>query len=251
MAMTYYPLDSFAGLYQMQANGVTTDPIASPAGIPGRLEIVDDPLGLRGRVVRAQMWDTDIDNYGGVRAEMRLENMVNGEYWWQWYAMVDAVPPSGQTIVYNQIHKEGAVIDATEPWLLNLKNSAVQPVVPATAMATSYAVEYGQTAPIEFSKWHKYTLHMILQDASATGLRELYVDDVRVYREPNVVTAYTANKGYLKLGIYDYAHAGGFGFCRAYFSGLTFYTGAMSPNAIMDVRPPKTVTLRPSPGIPG
>jgi len=248
---TRYPLDTFDGIFQMQANGVVTTPAESPNGIPGRLEIVGDPLGQRGNVLRATVFDTDPETSLGQRAEIRLENMNNGEYWWQWNMMLDIVPDTGQPIVINQVHKADLpAFDATEPWLMDLTRRHLQVKTPATAMLESYAVRLGPSMPAELNRWYQMTLHMILEDSGPTGMREFFLDGVLVQRETGVITEYLNNQGYLKLGFYDYAGTGDFGQMRGYFSDLVLYTGPMSPNSIMDVRPPKSLTIRPSPGMP-
>lgn len=248
---TRYPLDSFAGIFQMQANGVVTTPAESPSGIPGRLEIVGDPLGQRGSVLRATVFDTDPLTSAGKRSEIRLDNMPNGEYWWQWNMMLDIVPVTGQAMVISQVHKaDSPVINGAEPWLMDLTRGHFQAKTPATAMLESYSANLGPSMPAELNRWYQMTLHMILEDSGPTGMREFFLNGVRVQRETAVITEYPNNQGYLKLGVYDYAGTGGFGQVRAYFSDLVLYTGPMSPNSIMDVRPPKSLTIQPSPGMP-
>lgn len=229
-------------LTSVMANGenwnLTSTPARQAIGIPGWLDIVQDPLGQRGQVLRAAMNDYDPDTAGtaeGVskRAECNLPEVSFEEYWYAFKVLVMPGDWSALDFSIFQYHKQDAP-NAAQPLGILVGNQALSVQVPIAGMMPStygsFSVDVIRVAPFAYGVWHDVAFHALLS-ITATGFRELFLDGARVWRQAGVITAYDdASAGYGKIGVYNLRSntTPGWGSVRAYFSDLSVRTGAES-----------------------
>ena len=245
-----FPLDSFAGVPSLQANGTQTTGNSSPAGVPGRLEIVDDPLGQRGRVMRATLFETDANTAGYQRSEIAFSPDSLGEWWHSWWFMLDETWTDLDTpFIVQQIHDtpDGGDGQKGPNFLTNILTGHLRVIVPAEVLPTeSGNLRRGGCIGVQNRRWYHCCLHVIWS-TTGTGLRELFVDGVPIHRENSLPTQYVDVVGpYLKLGVYDgLSAAAGWTQRRAYFSGLRMWSGPATYQDGMAREPalPRRVTL--------
>lgn len=109
--VTHWPLsNTFAGVNSIQANG-SDNPGPSPtgdqapAGIAGRLEIVQDPTGTLGGVMRSTLYEADTLTASGRRSEIARSPDTKDEYWYSWWLMLDpAWGDLSQQMILMQMH---------------------------------------------------------------------------------------------------------------------------------------------------
>lgn len=234
--VTHWPLsESFAGVNSIQANG-SDDPGPSPsgdeapAGIAGRLEIVADPTGVRGGVMRATLYETDLDTAGHKRSEIARGPDTEDEYWYSWWLMLD--PDWGDlsyAMILMQMHDtpDGSDVIVKSPnAMLTLLNGHLRvlwpPGLPSETSETTRASASGVTPGV----WYHCCLHVRWKQTAA-GFREFFLNGVRVAGEYGVPTGYVdAVAPFLKLGVYDSLNApAGWVMRRAYYSDVRVWQG--------------------------
>jgi len=222
MKIVDYPLiDSFSSVFQLQANGVNTSGNDSPAGIPGRLEIVDG-------VMRATVLSTDAQTSLGHRSEIRAESNPVGEYWYTWEMLIPESWVSDVAIAVMQIHDspDGGDNPRFPNFLLTVEGDHLVALVPSATLPTEGVG--GTRVAVENlykNRWISLCLH-VSWATTASGLIELFIDRTPVYKRFGIATHYIdANGPYLKLGVYDYYHVGSFLEKTAYFRNLRIWSG--------------------------
>jgi hypothetical protein len=225
------PLTSFAGATQLQANGVVDTPEALPTGIDGRLDIVLDPLGLQGMVMRATVYDTDADTAGSAtglrkRAEVRYENQAFGEYWYSWKTLI--MPgdwQSAQPFTFAQHHTQSSD-SVYQPYWLCRQGTALR-IDRAIGLPDTPARQSNWIMGMPEGRWVDLCVHVRWSSGDA-GYIEMFIDGVRQFFHV-VPTSYDeANAGYFKLGLYNGLQVAtpGWGYLRAYYSQLRIWEGA-------------------------
>lgn len=245
-----FPLDSFADVPSLQANGTQTTGNASPAGVAGRLEIVADPLGQRGNVLRATLYETDAITAGYQRSEIAFSPDTIGEWWHSWWFMLDeSWTDFDAPFIVQQIHDtpDGGDGNKAPNFLTNILSGHLRVIVPEQALPTEGGnLRRGGCIGVQNQRWYHCCLHVIWS-TTGTGLRELFVDGVPIHRENSIPTHYVDVVGpYLKLGVYDGLSAtAGWVQRRAYFSGLRMWSGPATYQDGMAREPalPRRVTL--------
>lgn len=221
-AIVDYPMSSgFGGVYQVQAAGIVDTGAAYSNG-------VGDSLSIVGGVMRATVRDTDPETALGQRAEIRAPSDGIGEFWYAWEFMIPDSWDDTKSMSIMQIHDSPDGGDAARfpNFLLTIESGAINALVPSATLPTEGASGV-RVARRQLTKNHWYSgcLHVSWQ-AGATGFRELFIDREATFREFNVPTHYVDVTGpYLKLGVYDFYHAGGFGTKSAYFRNLAVWAG--------------------------
>lgn len=226
-----YPLNTFAGVPSLQANGTQTTGDDSPDGVAGRLEIVDDPLGQRGRVMRATLYETDAITAGYQRSEIAFSPDTIGEWWHSWWMMLDETWTDLEApFILQQIHDtpDGGDAGKAPNFLTTLLSGHLRVIVPEQALPTEgQNLRRGGCIGAQARRWYHCCLHVIWA-TNGVGIRELFIDGVPVHRENSLATQYVDVVGpYLKLGVYDGLSAtAGWTMRRAYYSDVRMWSGA-------------------------
>lgn len=238
----YLLSESFAGVYQMQAAGVIDTGDNYPAGIGSSLSIVDG-------VMRATVSDTDDQTALGQRAEIRAPSDARAERWYTWEFMIPTEWDDDAPMSVMQIHDSPDGGDAARfpNFLLTIESGQIVALVPTAALPTEGAAGTRiARRPLVKGRWYSGFLHVSWQ-IGATGFRELFLDGVPMFRHFNVATHYDDVAGpYLKLGVYDFYHAGGFGTKTAYFRNAAVWSGNDGYQTVMGQlpRPESAMLLR-------
>ena len=240
--MITHPLDTFASIFQIQAAGLNVSGNDYPQGIPGYLDIVQDPLGQRGMVMRTTAHDTDADTSAGQRSEIRTSSQVVGEYWYRWKFMLPADWVSDRLFTIMQIHEtqDGGDANRYPNFELMAGIGEIYAYVPAATLPTEdiTGVRVG-SFDLQREHWYDVCLHVNWQ-TNGTGFRELFVDSMPVFKQFGVATHYVDVTGpYLKLGVYDYYHGTGWGQRTAYYSDAIVWSAGDSMAAVMGLPKPK------------
>lgn len=234
-----WPLSaSFAGVNSLQANGSdnpgpspTGD--SSPAGIAGRLEIVSDPTGIRGGVMRSTLYETDATTGGYRRSEIAGPKNALGEWWYRWRVMLSPDWPNlSAPFILAQLHDTPDGGDGTKApnWLLTVLSGHWRCTVPEqTLPAEGGNLRRLGTAKCVPGVWYDCCLH-VLWATGESGFREFFLDGVPMFKEFKTPTQYTDVDGpFLKLGVYDgLSAADGWVSRRAYYSDVQIWQGATS-----------------------
>ena len=242
-----YSFDSFAEVYQLQANGINDSGDNLPSGIPTCIDVVADPLGQRGNVMRATTRDADAATSLGQRSEIRYESQGLGEYWFRWKFMLPESWADDRLFSIMQIHDspDGGDNPRFPNFLIMAGVSEIVVMVPNATLPTESATGkvVGSVALVRW-KWYDCCLHVNWQ-TGATGFRVLFIDQVPVIRQFGIPTHYADVTGpYFKLGVYDYNHAPGWGERTAYFDDVEIWSGNDGYQAVMGLpEPAKTMLL--------
>ena len=228
---TSWPMtSSFAGVPSLQANGTQTTGTSSPSGIDGRLEIVRDPTGVRGNVMRSTLYESDDNTAGYRRSEIAGPADSLAEYWYSWSMMIDPVWTDLENpFILAQIHDtpDGGDGQKAPNFLLANLSGHLRCTVPEQTLPSEGGnLRRIGTAPLIPGRWFDCCLHA--KWATGTGgMREFFVDGMPMFREINLPTQYTDVTGpYLKLGIYNGLSAtAGWVMRRAYYSDVRIWSG--------------------------
>lgn len=214
----------------MQANGVQVAGNAGLSGIDGRIEIVSDPNGQRGNVMRTTLYESDAEIVGGQRSEITGPNGGLSEYWYSWSMMIDPTWTDLESkFILAQIHDSPDDGDGSKApnFLAVVVSGHLRCAVPAQTLPSEGGnLRWVGTAPIVPGRWFDCCLHVNWATGS-TGLREFFVNGTPMFREINIPTQYSDVDGpYLKLGIYNGLSAsGGWVSRRAYYSDVRIWSG--------------------------
>jgi hypothetical protein len=230
-----YPLASagaLADVYQLQAMGINVAGADYPTGIPGALEMVPDPAGQRGTVMRASVRDTDPETSLGHRSEIRAASDTRVEHWYRWQFMLADDWVDDRLFSIMQIHDspDGLDLPRFPNFLLLAGIGSIDAYLPTATLPTeSAAGSRAGSIPLERGRWYDCCLHVVWSISAVGGVREFFIDGRPLVRQFNVATHYDdVNGPYFKLGVYDYFHATGWGSRTAYFTGVQIWRGAAS-----------------------
>ena len=235
---THWPLtESFRGIKSLHANG-SDNPGPSPTGdqapngIEGRLEIVPDPTGVRGNVMRSTLYETDADTASHKRSEIAGYAETLSEYWHSWKMMLSPDWTDYKSpFILMQIHDTPDVDDGivkTPNYLVCVIDGHFRVIVPGETLPAETNVFLRQSGyKIESGRWYDFCVHTNWA-TNVTGFREMFIDGIRVVYEFSLPTQYTDIIGpYLKLGVYDGLSASaGWVSRRAYYSDIRIWEGA-------------------------
>lgn len=223
---------SFAGVPSLQANGsagLSGD--ASPAGVSGRLDIVPDPTGVRGNVMRSRLYENDAKSGNGHRSE--IANTASGfsEYWYSWKMMLgDDWTDLNEPFSLMQLHDTPDDGDAikTPNLLVAVLSGHFRAIVPDPLPTENQIFNRKGSLGIQTLRWYDCCVHVNWKTSGVAGFREVLFDRVPIYREHNVVTSYDDVEGpFLKLGVYDGLNAAaGYAQRTAYYSDIRVWAGA-------------------------
>lgn len=213
---------NFSGLSQIQCLGTNYLCSTYPNGVATRAEIVNG-------WAKFTLADSDADTFGGKRTEVVTRvNALNDECWYTVEFMINEADWSdaGECSIM-QIHPEDSIASPVS-FILIVKNGMLimrnQKTNPPTLDGT-YSTNIIPLIPFVFGKVYQVCLHSKWTTSDGTGFLELFIDKTPVYRTWGRATAYVGDTPYMKFGIYDHAHAGGFGTKIAYFRNYKEYVG--------------------------
>lgn len=216
-----YPLTStFAGVSNLEGRGMNVSGNSIPHGAPGLLEIGETSVVLTVR-------ETDEPTYGDRRTELSFKPQLDptGERWYTWEFMV----PSdwGSTDVgfaIMQIHESPGEKVAVQ-FTLHLENNQLVARVPVDVTVPGGASYRVGNQPFEFDRWHAMCFHANWQ-LDKTGFWELFVDRVPMLKRFNFPNCYDREQGgYLKLGIYNFNKASGWGKKSIHIRNVNIWAG--------------------------
>lgn len=218
---------SFAGI-SVSANGIHDFGNNRPFGIDGRLEIADGSL-------QATLYPTDTLTNLGLRSEVKILTLPtnSGEYWTQfefklpedwsyddfvflgsWYATPDSGDPTKHVTMG-----------------FRLIDGCLAIIVPQSFVSVSNNGETMVRAAITPGRWYKVTCRVNLQQ-TATGFREVYLDNVPILRQTGIITTYDDVSGpYFKFGVYVANTS--FSMLRIWFKNATAWSGNNSYQDVM------------------
>lgn len=232
--LTSWPMtSSFAGVPSLQANGssgATGD--AFPNGIDGRLEIVRDPTGVRGNVMRSRLYETDAVVSSYQRSEIANTADTFGEFWHSWKMMLgDDWTNLNEPFSLMQLHDtpDGGDPVKAPNFLLTLLTGHLRGIVPDQTLPTEGTVfrRVGSVGA-QLLRWYDCCVHVNWTKSGTAGFREFFIDGVPVWREVNVVTSYDdVAAPFLKLGVYNGLSANaGWTQRTAYYSDIRIWSGS-------------------------
>lgn len=220
---------SFAGVQTLQAHGSGPDATLYPYGIPGTFDLEDGAAKITVR-------DTDAGTFGERRAEMTFaETSPTGERWYKWEFMIPTDWNFSAGMAIMQIHEDpddGAPATAVQ-FVLMLENNLLIPNVPVNVLAPGASAYRLTPQPFEFGRWYSMCLHANWQ-ITAIGSWELFIDGIAAFRQYGIANAYNYIKGgYLKLGIYNYRAAEGWGTKTIHIRNVNISSGNDGYQAVM------------------
>jgi len=212
---------NFSTVRQLQAMGTIIAGSSAPAGVSGRIEIVNS-------VFKSTIVETDPPTATAVRSECVFNPSALGDEDWITFEMRinEGDWNDNGTISICQVHNKDTILAAV-PVLLIVKYKAWQVWTPAQDPPIEQA-NFQQTAyPFDFNIWNKVGIHAKWMN-NTTGFLEVFINNISVHRRFDQGSAYNADAPYFKLGVYDAAHNLGFGTKTAYFRNLKMYRGVES-----------------------
>lgn len=230
---TSWPMtSSFAGVPSLQANGssgATGD--AFPNGIDGRIEIVSDPTGVRGNVMRSRLYETDAQAGNGYRSEIANTPSGFSEYWYSFKFMLgDDWTTLNEPFSLAQLHDtpDGGDGSKTPNMLFALLSGHFRCIVPGTLPTENQVFNRVGSIGADRGVWHDVCLHTIWKTSGVAGLREFFFDGLPLYREHNIVTSYDdVQAPFFKMGVYQGLNAtAGWAQRTAYYSDVRIWSGA-------------------------
>lgn len=219
-----HPLaNTFDGVYTFQTKGINVSGGAYPSGIPDSFDLVNG-------VAKITVRDTDPGTYGERRSEMQFLRQIEsiGEYWYTWKFMIPSSWNFDIGMAIMQIHEtpdEHDPPDRAVQFVLLLENDQLVARVPSAIEMQSPDSYRLASYPFVFDRWHFMCLHANWQH-TPTGFWEMFVDNVPMFRQFDIATAYDDLQGaYLKLGIYNFHEAQGWGTKIIYVSDVNIWSG--------------------------
>lgn len=209
------PLTSLiTGFGNGQAIGTQVDLTGNnvATAIAGRIEISTAPDGAPAMMSR--ITPSDDVTFGGIRSEINQAAAANAERWYVWEIFIPAGFASADLISFMQIHDtpDGGESPVKFPNLeFQTQNGLVFCQVPRNCpseLTSTGRVPAGQLVSLSTGRWVKCGVHANWATDS-TGFFEVFYDGNLLAREWFRASGYTDAVGpYLKLGLYDFAHAG-------------------------------------------
>lgn len=228
---TEYPLSaSLAGVTQLQANGTIDTGNNLPQGIDGRLFITADPVGERGNVLQATLYESDALTASGRRSEIRAGNDQRQEYWYTWDCLfTETAWLTTDDFVVMQIHDnpDGGDPARAPNFLLAVEAGELRVMVPSATLPTeATTLRTVASFPVTLGEWMRLTLNINWQ-ISGIGLRRFWANGVQILNQNQVATAYDDVSGpYLKLGPYNYFSLSSWTSRTLYLSNVRIWSGA-------------------------
>lgn len=231
-----YPLSTtFAGVNNLETKGMNVSGAAYPSGITDSFDLVNGVAKVTAR-------DIDVGTYGDRRSEMSFKPQLDptGERWYTWKFMVPSTWNFNTGMAIMQIHDTPGVDHnpgRAVQFVLLLENGQLVARVPGS-IATESSNSYRLVAcPLAFDQWHSMCLHANWQ-STTTGFWEMFLNRTSMFKQYGIATAYDdAIGGYLKLGIYNYYKAQGWGTKTIYFSDVNIWSGNDGYQAVMGGAP--------------
>lgn len=223
-------MSTFAGVSSLQANGSALRGDAYPSGITGTFDLVDAAAKITVR-------DTDAGTFGDRRSEMVFSHKLDptGERWYTWNFMVPSNWNFSTGMAIMQIHETpdaGAPGKAVQ-FVLMLENNQLVARVPVDVLTPGNSSYRLGNHPFEFGRWYSMCFHANWQ-LTAIGFWELFIDGVPMFRQYGIANAYDfAVGGYLKLGIYNFNKANGWGSKTIYIRDVNIWSGNDGYQAVM------------------
>lgn len=223
MTVVYqFPLTStFAGVRSLQANGTNPSGDDSPTGNGAQISIENG-------WAKFQMWETDDEFGGGIRAEMTgADEDVPSMRLYRWESRFEGWDYSAEPFVVMQIHSNHDSTAYAEPVLIRCDGRQIWMEIPAIEPPltglTSKAVGY---MPIEMGRVYKHAL-LAKWDKTGKGSLRWIVDGVVRFGAPLTGTDYNYTVGpYFKVGVYTGgSHTAGWGTRIQYVRNLIVTDG--------------------------
>lgn len=227
---TSYPLSAtLAGVTQLQANGSIDTGDNLPQGIDGRLFLTQDPVGERGTVLQATLYESDSLTAAGRRSEIRAGNDLRQEYWYTWDCLLtEAAWMTADDFVVMQVHDspDGGDPARAPNFLLVVEAGEFRVMVPsATLPSEATPLRTVASFPVTLGQWMRFTLN-VDWEISAIGHRRFWVNGVQILNQSQVATHYDDVSGpYLKLGPYNYFSLSSWTSRTVYLSNVRIWSG--------------------------
>lgn len=231
-----HPLSTtFAGVNNLETKGMNMNGTTYRSGIADSFDLVNG-------VAKVTVRDTDVGTYGDRRSEMSFKSQLDptGERWYTWKFMVPSTWNFNTGMAIMQIHDTPGVghnPGRAVQFVLLLENGQLVARVPGSIITESSNSYRLVACPFAFDQWHSMCLHANWQ-STTTGFWEMYVNRTAMFKQYGIATAYNdAVGGYLKLGIYNFHKAEGWGTKTIYFSDVNIWSGNDGYQAVMGGAP--------------
>jgi len=217
-----YPLiSSLSGVNTVQAMGSVVSGDSIPSGIAGALYFENGCLV-------ATVRDSDPETALGLRSEITAPADPVGERWYCFDFMIPESWDVTKPMSIMQIHDtpDGGDGGKWPNFAVTVENGQIVCSVPNGALPTEVGTGFKNGGiRLQNGKWYSGCLHVNWQ-TTAIGFREFFIDRVPLFRQFNVATHYVDAVGpYLKIGVYDFYHLGGFGTQSARFRNVKVWSG--------------------------
>lgn len=236
-----FPLSStFAGVPNLQAMNTQVTGNSSPSGIGDSVSIVNGTF-------RALVRDTDPLTFLGQRAEiLATPEYSYGEKWYCYEVMIPNGWDDTRPYAIQQLHDSDNVAGRAPNWQLWAWKGQFWGFYPTSFPAgNGNATVVNLGVPIVKGQWYKMCLHYDYETV-ATGLREFFIDGVRVLSDYNIITDYdnsvSGGYPYFKLGIYNHQHLTGFGTIYNYYRNVVIWSGNDGYTTVLGANPKPKIT---------
>lgn len=213
-------------------------------GVAGKLQIDQAPDGAASMLSRIAPGDSEPFGVGsGIRSELSFPDRANGEVWFVWETFFQSGFGGTDQITWMQVHDtpDGGESPVKYPnFEFFTQGGMVFCGVPYNCPSEATAngrLPSQQRVPLVTGRWVKSALHTNFAP-DGTGFIECFYDGVLVAREWNRACGWTDAVGpYLKLGLYDFTHAGIATQYSAWYRNLKVYSTGHSAESVIGVQP--------------
>ena len=222
--------NAFITGYGVQANGIDSTAFNYSKGIPGRMELVPDPLGSGVLVCRHTLYDTDAVAAAGQRAEYYYQpSSAPGTTLWYWWSTLILQWQGDRNFCIFQQHDtpDGSDLSKTptmlgyltaDGWYIQNNSSDVNALTTPAKLAADRDM---LRLRFPLGRWNDFVMKVTWSATNGVGTVDMWMNRRRLLVERGKINSYNDVVGpHIKQGIYDYYHTGAFGTRQSFSKGV-------------------------------
>jgi hypothetical protein len=248
--------------YYLEADGISGDGVAYPAGIAGHLTLVTDPENPSRTVMAATRILGDSKTHEGYRSEVSIArdplDPLGSERWYSaGFYLPDNWDPHGSAVVLAQIPntpdtfesglRAATLLVIAQNGMIRLTNSYdYDKITSPPGIRAHSGIDYTQrvlaSLPIQTGKWTYFDIHAVWA-GNDSGSLEIWSNGVPVFAETGHINTFNDERGvYFKAGTYVYPSPD-WTSLTTLFTGVRVGDGAESLQSMTMVPEPSEIAL--------